>query len=316
MLNFSKVLNFGKVKNNYNSANMKLITKQHLIKFKSKLRKAFSPPSEVVGLYIILFFFPFHSFADVIVQAESGTFAGKTDTQHAGFTGSSFVDLTNAIGSTLLLEFSLSEAMPTATVNVRWANGKNDDRAMSFTVNGELQIASQAFGYSGAFTTWLETPVILNLRKGTNRILMTSLTANGAPNLDKITIVGATEGTKEFALTVKIQGKGTVVKTPDAPFYTEGTTVQLKAIPDESIGASFIGWTGDITSTDIQTSVIVNAEKTVTASFKSAVHSTYYCAPSENGGSDTNNGTFESPFFNVTKAIALMEPGDTLYMRG
>ncbi len=254
--------------------------------------------------------------ADVIVQAESGTFVGKTDTQHAGYTGSSFVDLTNAIGSTLLLEFSLAEAMPTATVLVRWANGKTDERAMSFTVNGELQVASQAFGSSGAFTTWVETSVILNLRKGTNRILMTSLTSNGGPNLDKITIVGATEGVKEYALTVKIQGKGSVVKTPDAPFYPDGTTVQLQAVPDASVGASFIGWSGDVTSTDLNTSILINSEKTVTASFKSAVHTTFCCAPTEKGGNDNNSGSIDAPFFNISKAIALMEPGDTLFMRG
>ena len=273
-------------------------------------------PLRLKGFLLFILCFPISSFADVIVQAESGTFAGKTDTQHVGYTGSSFVDLTNAIGSTIQLEFSLAEAMPTATVLVRWANGKTDDRAMSFTVNGELQIANQAFGSSGAFTSWLETPVILNLRKGTNRILITSLTANGGPNLDKITIVGAAEGTKEYALTVKIQGKGIVQKTPDAPFYTDGTTVQLKAVPDATVGATFIGWTGDITSTGLETSIVVNAEKTVTASFKSAVHITYYCAPPEKGGSDTNTGTKTSPFFSITKAIALMEPGDTLYMRG
>ncbi len=268
-----------------------------------------------IAVLTLLFSF-IYCHADVVVQAESGIFTGKTDTQHTGYTGSSFVDLTNAAGSTLLLEFSLADAMPSATVNVRWANGKTDDRAMSFTVNGELQVASQAFGSSGAFTTWLETPVILNLRKGTNRILMTSLTSNGGPNLDKITIVGGTEGVKEFGLTVKIQGRGTVIKTPDAPFYPEGTSVQLQAIPDPSVNADFIGWTGDITSTDLKTSLVINAEKIVTANFKSAIHSTYYCAPTAKGGNDSNQGTLSSPFFNITKAITLMEPGDTLYLRG
>ena len=300
---------------NKKSKEMKITINQFYIKLKYTSQIILNSPLWIRGLFLLLLF-PLHSFADVIVQAESGTFSGKTDTQHAGYTGSSFVDLTNAVGSTLLLEFSLAEAMPTATVDVRWANGKTDDRAMSFTVNGELQVASQAFGSSGGFTTWLETGVTLNLRKGTNRILMTSLTSNGGPNLDKITIVGGNEGVKEYALTVKVQGKGAVIKTPDAPFYTDGSTVQLRAVPDVSVGAAFISWTGDITSTDLQTSIVVNAEKTVTASFKSAVHTTYYCAPSEKGGNDANQGTLASPFFNVTKAIALMEPGDTLYMRG
>ncbi len=265
---------------------------------------------------IISIFLSLSVFADVVVQAESGTFAGKTDTQHAGYTGSSFVDLTNAVGSTLLLEFTLAEEMPSATVLVRWANGKTDDRSMSFTVNGVLQIANQAFGSSGAFTTWVETAVTLNLRKGTNQILMTSLTANGAPNLDKITIVGATEGIKEYALTVNIQGKGTVIKTPDAPFYTQGTTVQLQAVPDAVTQASFVGWSGAITSTDLQTSIVIDNAKTVTATFKSAIHSVYYCAPAEKGGNDTNPGTKDAPFFNLSKAVSSMLPGDTVYMRG
>ncbi|MDD4991444.1 MAG: T9SS type A sorting domain-containing protein [Paludibacter sp.] len=255
-------------------------------------------------------------FADVVVQAESGTFVGKTDTQHAGYTGSSFVDLTNAVGSTLLLEFTLAEDMPAATVKVRWANGKSDDRAMSFTVNGTLQVASQAFGSSGAYTTWLETSVTLNLRNGTNQVLLTSLTANGGPNLDKITIVGASEGTKEFALNVSIQGKGTVIRTPDAPFYAKGSTVQLQAVPDPASQSTFLGWTGDVNGSSLITSIIVDTIKNVTASFKSAIHASIYCAPVEKGGSDTNTGSISSPVFTVDKALAMAEPGDTIFMRG
>lgn len=268
---------------------------------------------------VIVLVFLFQAFsirADVIIQAENGVFTGKTDTQHAGYTGSSFVDLTNATGSTILFEFSLTDEMPVATVLVRWANGKSDDRAMSIAVNDIVQIANQPFGSSGAFTTWIETPLSLNLRKGTNRILMTSLTANGGPNLDRITVVGATEGLKEFVLNVKVQGKGTVVKTPDAPFYPDGTTVYLKAIPEASVSASFVGWSGDVTSSSTETSILINAEKTVTATFKSAVHVSYYCAPAEKGGNDNNPGTREAPFFNVSKAVSLMEPGDTVFLRG
>jgi len=187
-------------------------------------------------------FFCFNVIADVIVQAESGIFDGKIDTQHAGYTGTGFVDFTNAVGSKLILEFSIAEEMPSAKVLVRWANGKNDDRAMSVIVNDELQIASVPFGYSGGFTTWVETEITLNLRKGTNRIIFTSLTSNGGPNFDRITIVGATEGVKEYSLTVNIVGKGSVVKTPDEPFYPNGTTVQLEAIPDASKQATFLGW--------------------------------------------------------------------------
>lgn len=268
-------------------------------------------------LLFCLFLFPLFSVnANLVIQAENGTFDGKTDTQHAGYTGSSFVDLTNKIGSYLQMEFSLAEEMPTATVLVRWANGKNDDRAMSFTVNGELQVATKAFGFSGAFTTWVETAVVLRLRKGTNRLILSSLTANGGPNLDRITIVGAAEGLKEYALNISIKGKGAVVKTPDVPFYPEGTTVQLQAVPDAALQSSFISWSGDIISSEQSASLLINGVKNVTATFKSAVYNTFYCAPAEKGGNDLNPGTIEAPFFNISKAVSMMEPGDTLYLRG
>jgi pectate disaccharide-lyase len=252
----------------------------------------------------------------LVVQAESGTFTGKTDTQHSGYTGTGFVDMTNAVGSTLLLEFSLAEALPKAVVLTRWANGKTDDRAMSFTVNGVVQIASQAFGYSGAYTTWLETSDTLSLRKGTNRILLTALTSNGGPNLDKITIVGGSAGIQEYMLNLTVQGKGQVIRTPDSLYYPQGSVVQLQAVPDASVNGSFVGWSGDTVSTNPILNLVMNQVRTLTATFKSAVHTVYYCAPTEKGGSDSNAGTIDAPFFNLSKAVALMDAGDTVYLRG
>lgn len=254
--------------------------------------------------------------ANMVLQAENGTFDGRTDTQHAGFTGTGFVDFTNRIGSFLQIDFSLAEAMPNATVLVRWANGKNDDRDMRFTVNDVVQISSQPFGSSGAFTSWVETPVVLSLRQGTNRLLITSLTANGGPNMDRLTIVGGSQGVREIALNVVVRGKGTVLKNPDAPFYPEGTLVQLQAVPDLAFGSTFVGWSGDVVNSHLQTSIVMNGPKTVTATFQSSVYATYYCAPIEKGGNDLNPGTKEAPFFNVSKALTVMEPGDTLYLRG
>jgi hypothetical protein len=269
-------------------------------------------------IFALLFFslLTITSFADVVVQAETGTFDGKTDTSHSGYTGSSFVDFTNAIGSKLTLEFTIANDMPAATVSVRWANGKSDVRDMSVTVNDVLQVANMPFGYSGSYTTWLETSTVMNLRKGTNKVVFTSLTVNGGPNFDAITIVGATEGTKEYALTVNVVGKGSVIKTPDAPFYVQGTTVQLEAVPDASKQATFVGWTGDVSSANLQTFIIVDAAKTVTATFKSTMQTSYYCAPTEKGGSDTNSGTKDAPYFNLSKALNVMEAGDTVYLCG
>ena len=270
----------------------------------------------LLAVFVLLLLCALSARADLVVQAEDGVYVGKTDTQHAGYTGTGFVDFTNAAGSSLLLEFSLAEALPTATVLVRWANGKDDDRSMSFRVNDSLQIESQAFGNSGAFTTWVETAVTLNLRKGTNKLLMTALTSNGGPNMDKITIVGGEEGLREYALNLQIQGKGRVLKMPDAPYYPQGTVVQLEAVPDTAAGAEFVGWSGDLTGSDPISAISIDKDKSLTATFKSNRHSVFYCAPPEKGGNDNNEGSIEAPFFNVSKALSLMEPGDTLYLRG
>ncbi len=234
--------------------------------------------------------------ADLVIQAEDGVYVGKSIPNMPVIPVGVLWDFTNATGSSLLLEFSLAEAMPEATVLVRWANGKSDDRSMSFRVNDELQIESQAFGSSGSFTTWVETAVTLNLRKGTNRLLMTALTSNGGPNMDKITIVGGEEGLREYALNLKIQGKGRVLKTPDAPFYPQGSTVELHAFPDTAFDASFVGWSGDLSGSDSIKLLYMDSEKTVTATFKSNRHSVFYCAPAEKGGNDDNDGSIESPF--------------------
>lgn len=254
--------------------------------------------------------------ADIVLQAETGKYTGKTDIQHTGYTGTGFVDMTNAVGSTLLFDFSLAEEMHDAVVLVRWANGKSDDRAMSFTVNDSLQIARQEFGFSGAFTTWLETSCSLSFRKGRNTLLITALTSNGGPNLDKITIVGGEEGVKEYSLSIVINGKGGVTRNPDKTFYPQNETVHLEAIPDSASLSSFTGWTGDFISDKKSIDIKITRDLSLSANFRSSLHSVYYCAPLEKGGSDTNDGSINSPFYNLSKAVSLMQGGDTVFLRG
>jgi hypothetical protein len=250
------------------------------------------------------------------MQAEDARFDGKTANNHSGYTGSGFVDIGNASGSWIEFEFSLREALPQGVVNLRWANGKEDQRNMRIEVNGNTAIADQPFGYSGGFTTWLETAMTLDLRKGTNVIRMVSLTSVGGPNLDRITVVGGEPGSLEYGLDVLIQGKGRVLREPDAPFYEEGTVVTLTAVPDAGFQASFVGWSGDASGNSLTASVAMTGRKAVTATFRSSVHASYYCAPEAKGGNDSNPGTLEQPFFNLKKALALMEPGDTVFLRG
>ena len=58
---------------------------------------------------------------------------------------------------------------------------------------------------------------------------------------------------------------GTIVKTPNQATYLHGTTVQLAATP--SSGWSFTGWTGAVTSSNAQINVVMDGNKTLTATF-------------------------------------------------
>lgn len=255
--------------------------------------------------------------ADVVVEAEDAQFDGKVANNHSGYSGSGFVDVANKSGSYILFQFSIAEDMPQAIVKVRWANGKDDSRDIEVQANGVLQYENFPMGTSGGFTTWLESEMTLPLRAGKNTITFTSLTSVGMSNMDKITIVGATPGPEEFALQVNVSGKGKVLKSPDQPYYTSGSEVQLTAVPDQSKGAIFEGWSGASNSKDSIISLRIEKDTEITAHFKSnGSYTAYYCAPKEKGGNDSNDGSLEAPFFNLSKAISLMEPGDTVYLRG
>ena len=58
---------------------------------------------------------------------------------------------------------------------------------------------------------------------------------------------------------------GYVEKYPDQPEYDEGTTVLVKAFPDE--GFIFDHWSGDVSDTTDRISIVMDADKQITANF-------------------------------------------------
>ena len=70
---------------------------------------------------------------------------------------------------------------------------------------------------------------------------------------------------EEYPLIINIEGKGSVVKTPDRTNYKFEEEVSLSAVPEE--GWLFDRWEGDITGTDNPTSLVVDEPKEVTAVF-------------------------------------------------
>src|SRR5439155_22591980 len=69
-------------------------------------------------------------------------------------------------------------------------------------------------------------------------------------------------------VTVNVAGGGSVTKSPDQPTYPNGTTVQLTAVPNA--GSAFSGWSGALTGSTNPANLLMDADKTVTATFADA----------------------------------------------
>ncbi len=122
------------------------------------------------------------SVAAEVYQAESATISqGVVESNHAGFTGTGFVNYDNVVGS--YVQFAVTA--PTAgsyTLTFRYANGTTVDRPLS--------VGGTAVGFppTGAWTTWSTRSVTVALNAGANQVRGTATTANGGPNLDSLTV--------------------------------------------------------------------------------------------------------------------------------
>lgn len=66
-------------------------------------------------------------------------------------------------------------------------------------------------------------------------------------------------------LTVTVVGGGSVTKNPSLASYAHGDSVQLTAVPDS--GWAFTGWSGDTSGTGNPITLVMTADKAVTAAF-------------------------------------------------
>lgn len=75
-----------------------------------------------------------------------------------------------------------------------------------------------------------------------------------------------------FPINLTVVGPGTVASNPSAASYAQGTQVQLTATPNS--GAHFVGYTGDVSSTNSVTNVTVDTTKNITATFANSIITT------------------------------------------
>jgi polygalacturonase len=119
-------------------------------------------------------------------EAESGTCQGTIDSNHVGFSGTGFCNLTNAVGTVAEIPVT-KETAGSATLRFGFANGATTARPMDIAVNG-VSVGSISFPATGAWTTYQSQAITAALTAGANTIRLTSTGAEGGPNLDYVDI--------------------------------------------------------------------------------------------------------------------------------
>jgi hypothetical protein len=133
------------------------------------------------------------SAATTVYQAENGVISqGVVESNHAGYTGTGFVNGDNVAGSSTQLAVSVAAAGSTQLI-IRYANGTSTARPMTVAVDGGT-ISTPSFASTGVWETWATTTVTANLTAGSHTVKLTATTANGGPNLDSLTVTDSGGG--------------------------------------------------------------------------------------------------------------------------
>lgn len=122
------------------------------------------------------------------IQLENAcSYDGTIDNDNEGFSGTGFLNFTYAIGSQMSIKI---EALATGiqTLQIKYANGSNENRTCQVLHNNVEIITSLDFPTTGSWTTWDTISLTLNFNRGINQISFISLTETGGANLDQFIV--------------------------------------------------------------------------------------------------------------------------------
>ena len=195
-------------------------------------------------------------------EAEQAAFSGNIDNNHAGFTGTGFINF--LAGGENSIIFSVCQTQSAErTAKFRYSLANDTYRKGRLFVN-DVFIKLLDFPRTTVFTEWVEEIATVTLLQGLNNIKITWDTTDG-PNLDKLQLSGA--ACNSYILNVSATNGGSVTKTPARinNKYFEGETVSLLA--QTSPALTFSNWSGDLTGNTNPSNVTMNANKTIVANF-------------------------------------------------
>ena len=131
---------------------------------------------------------------------------GYVEDNHPGFTSTAFLNLFNEEGSDVSINVEVETAGVYA-LTVHQANGGTADRTVNVAVSGGLGTYTLTGAPTADWDTWSEETINVYLNAGMNTITLTSATAEGASNLDTITISPTTEKESPKTPTAPVKGK-------------------------------------------------------------------------------------------------------------
>ncbi|MFN8438852.1 MAG: Ig-like domain-containing protein [Cytophagales bacterium] len=124
------------------------------------------------------------------IETDACIYDGVLETKNAGFKGTAYININNAIGSQL--SFNVNAASAGAyTLSFRYAAGGTVDRPAAISVNGTSLPSNLSFPATGAFTTYKTVEMAFTLRAGSNSIILASTTADGLANIDQVGYVSS-----------------------------------------------------------------------------------------------------------------------------
>lgn len=88
-----------------------------------------------------------------------------------------------------------------------------------------------------------------------------------APDIHSTVVVSGKENSSKFSLTTNLNGEGSIKLEPEGFRYDAGTVVTATADPE--IGHSFNSWSGAATGSEDSVTILMDGNKTITASFRS-----------------------------------------------
>jgi len=136
---------------------------------------------------------------------------------------------------------------------------------VTFTDRSSGGVTGWQWDFGDGATSTQQHPTHEYAAAGLYTVMLTVTGPGGSDTLTRTDYIHA--GGATFTLTVHTVGNGVVLVDPDQTYYSPGAAVILS--PQPADGWSFAGWSGDLTGAANPATLMMDASKTVTATFTS-----------------------------------------------